>query len=140
MKKSKEKKKRGKLIDWKQTAHREKLSIVVLSLVIVFLTLYIGYDIYDSFETKDETGYLNSAVVSLTNQKSSLLSEIELLNSTITNLTPEKTELIEDNFYLEADLNELQEDYDALQEDYDALETDLTACEEDLDDCEASCP
>ncbi len=115
MKKSKEKKKRGKLIDWKQTAHREKLSIVVLSLVIVFLTLYIGYDIYDSFETKDETGYLNSAVVSLTNQKSSLLSEIELLN-------------------------ELQEDYDALQEDYDALETDLTACEEDLDDCEASCP
>jgi cell division protein FtsL len=75
-------KKRGKkkIVDWQKLAHKEKILIVILAVIIVFLAFYIGYDVYNSFKTKDETSYLNSAVVLLSHEKSELLSQIQELN------------------------------------------------------------
>ena len=128
-------KKRGvkKLINWKRLAHKEKILIVVLAIVIVSLAFYIGYDIYNSLKTKEETSYLNSAVISLSTEKSKLLSDIEELNNSV--------EFLEErNEALDLKNDDLTTELADLQKEIDALEEDISALEDDLDDCEASCP
>ena len=127
------KKKRKKIINWESKAHREKIFIMVLISVIVLLTLYIGYDIYDSFQTKDETSYLNSAVIRLSEEKSQLVLERDAFNQTVILLTQQKTQLI-------AEKGDLTSELAALQEDYDALSQELQGVEDDLEDCLALVP
>ncbi len=125
-------KKRKKLIDWEKTAHKEKIFIAVLFSAIFVLALYIGYDIYDSFETRDETSYLNGAVISLTKEKSQLSLEIDELTNTLDFITEQKEHLDAENTNLSSELTDLQVDYDELEEDYEALQDDLDDCEDSL--------
>ena len=128
-------KKRGKFIDWQKKAHKEKIFITVLIIGIVLLTLYLGYDFYDSFKTKAETeteiSYLNGAIVLLNEEKSQLILEQDTLNQTVTLLNQQVIQLISDKGDLTLELDELQEDYDTCS-------AELQDVEDELDDCEPS--
>jgi len=125
--------KKKKITDWQKTADHEKILIVVLISVIFLLAIYIGYDVYNSFHTKKEASYLNSAVISLNQERSELVAEIEALEDSVASLTQQNNQLTTDNSALESDLSTLQSSYDALQEDLDT-------CEDELSDCESSSP
>jgi len=122
--------KRKKIIDWQSKVHREKIFITILISAIVVITFVLGYSIYDSFQTKDETSYLNSAVIRLSEEKSQLVLERDDLNQTINMLTQQKTNLV-------IEKNDLTSELSALQDDYDALSAELQVVENDLEDCEA---
>jgi len=115
---------------------KEKIFVAVLFSVIFLLAIYIGYDIFQSFHVKEETGYLNSAVVSLSKEKSQLLLEIDNLNATVNTLTQQKTQLNTENNELIADKGSLTLELEELQDDYDALSDELATAEDALDDCE----
>ena len=119
----------------KNKRDKEKILVAVLFSVIFLLAIYIGYDIYDSFQTQDETSYLNGAVISLSKEKSQLLLERDSLNATVNTLTQQKTQLNTENNELIADKESLTLELEELQDDYDALSGELAAVEDDLDDC-----
>ena len=125
--------KRKKIIDWQKKAHKEKVLIAVLMSVTVLLAFYIGYDIYDSLQTKTETetqiSYLNGAIVSLNQERDQLTSERDTLDQTVDTLTQQKAQLTTDNAALTSDLDTLEEDYDACSVDLEEVEDDLDACE-----------
>lgn len=125
--------KKKKLTNWETTAQHEKIFIAALVAVIFLLIVYIGYDIFQSFHTKDETSFLNSAVVSLNQEKSELLSQINNLNQTAIVLTDKVLELTEEKSNLTSQVS-------TLQTNYNSCIANLDDCEDDLDDCESSCP
>ena len=55
--------KKRKRISWEEKSKKEKIVIIILAAVIAVLAIYLAYDVYDSFKTKEETSFLNSAVV-----------------------------------------------------------------------------
>ena len=119
---------------------KEKILVAVLISVIFLLAIYIGYDIYNSFNVKEETDFLNGAVISLSKEKSQLLLERDSLNATVNTLTQQKIQLNTENNELIADKASLTLELEDLQDDYDALSDELAAVEDDLNDCEATCP
>ena len=125
--------KKGKSINWEKKAKKEKIFIMILVSAIVLLTLYLGYDIYASFQTKAETeaeiGSLNGAIVLLNEEKSQLTLERDDFNQTVTLLNQQVIQLISDKGDLTLELSTLQEDYDALSEELQEAEDDLEACE-----------
>ncbi|MCK5624757.1 hypothetical protein KAI04_02865 [Candidatus Pacearchaeota archaeon] len=115
--------------DGKRTA-KEKILITVLISAIFLLTFFFGYDLYNSFETKAETDFLNGAVILLSEEKSELMIERDNLSQALDLLTQQKVQL-------DADYSGLNSELAELKENYATLSGELETAKDDLEDCEA---